>query len=98
MAIYTDLFQALKGEPLSPVFSSDGTLISASAAPHGGAIRRYQQAPAQCCKPRRYERGLAKCFGPTYWLIVQVIQPVDKTQTVRSEDGVEWDGESGMTL
>ena len=31
---YTDLLQALKGEPLSSVFSSDGTLISASAAPH----------------------------------------------------------------
>ena len=34
---YTDLLQALKGEPLSSVFSSDGPLISASAAPHCGA-------------------------------------------------------------
>ena len=35
MAIY-DLLQALKGERLSSVFSPDGTLISASAAPHCG--------------------------------------------------------------
>ena len=33
---YTDLLQVLKGEPLSSVFSSDGTLFSASAAPHRG--------------------------------------------------------------
>ena len=32
MAISTDLLQALKGEPLSSVFSTDGTLISASTA------------------------------------------------------------------
>ena len=32
----TDLLQALKGERLSSVFSPDGTLISASAAPHCG--------------------------------------------------------------
>ena len=32
--LYTDLFQALKGERLRSVFSPDGTLISASAAPH----------------------------------------------------------------
>ena len=31
---YTDLLQTLKGERLSSVFSPDGTLISASAAPH----------------------------------------------------------------
>ena len=36
MYAYTDLLQALKGEPLSSVFSPDGTLISASAAPHCG--------------------------------------------------------------
>ena len=35
--IYTDLIQALKGEHLSSVLSPDGTLISASAAPHYGA-------------------------------------------------------------
>ena len=40
---YTDLLQALKGEPLSFVFSSDGTLISASAAPHCG-----EWLPDQC--------------------------------------------------
>ena len=34
MWLYTDLLQALKGERLSSVFSPDGTLISASAAPH----------------------------------------------------------------
>ena len=34
--LYTDLLQALKGERLSTVFSPDGTLISASAAPHCG--------------------------------------------------------------
>ena len=46
---YTDLLQALKGERLSSVFSPDGTLISASAAPHCGVtsgpketfIKRY---------------------------------------------------------
>ena len=32
--ILTDLLQALKGEPLSSVFSSGGTLMFASAAPH----------------------------------------------------------------
>ena len=36
--LYTDLPQALKGEPLSFVFSSDRTLISASAAPHCGVL------------------------------------------------------------
>ena len=34
----TDLLQALKGERLNSVFSPDGTLISASAAPHCGGI------------------------------------------------------------
>ena len=34
--LYTNLFQALKGERFSSVFSQDGTLISASAAPHCG--------------------------------------------------------------
>ena len=38
MAIY--LLQALKGERLSSVFSPDGTLISASAAPHCGAVMK----------------------------------------------------------
>ena len=33
-ARYTDLLQVLKAEPLSSVFSTGGTLISASAAPH----------------------------------------------------------------
>ena len=35
--LYADLaLKALKGEPLSSVFSPEGTLISASAAPHCG--------------------------------------------------------------
>ena len=34
----TDLLQALNRERLSSVFSSDGTLISASAAPHCGLL------------------------------------------------------------
>ena len=34
-----DHLQALKREPLRSVFSSDGTLISASAAPHCGVLR-----------------------------------------------------------
>ena len=34
--LYTDLLHASKGERLSSVFSLDGTLISASAAPHCG--------------------------------------------------------------
>ena len=34
--LYTDLPHATKGERLSPVFSPDGTLISASADPHCG--------------------------------------------------------------
>ena len=37
--LYTDLLQALKGERLSSVFSPDGTLISASAAPQCGGER-----------------------------------------------------------
>ena len=36
IAIYTDLLQASKGERLGCVFSTDGTLISVSAAPHCG--------------------------------------------------------------
>ena len=32
--LYTDLLQALKGEPLSSVFSTDGTWLSAFAALH----------------------------------------------------------------
>ena len=42
MAI-TDLLQALKGERLSSVFSPDGTLISASAAPHCGDQQQQQK-------------------------------------------------------
>ena len=38
--LYTDLLQALKVERLSSVFSPDGTLISASAAPHCG-VKSY---------------------------------------------------------
>ena len=34
--LYTDLPQALKGEPFRSVFSTDWTLISVSAAPHCG--------------------------------------------------------------
>ena len=38
---YTDLLQALKGGRLSSVFSPDGTLISASAAPQcGGGLQK----------------------------------------------------------
>ena len=37
MWLYTDLLQALKGKLLGYVFSTDGTLISASAAPHYAA-------------------------------------------------------------
>ena len=33
---YTDLLKSLKGERLSSVLVPDGTLISASATPHGG--------------------------------------------------------------
>ena len=40
--LYTDLLQALKGEGLSSVFSPDGTLISASAAPHCGGERERE--------------------------------------------------------
>ena len=36
MAIYYDLLQSLKGQHLSSVFSSDGTLISVFAASHCG--------------------------------------------------------------
>ena len=43
----TDLLQALKGERLSSVFLSAGTLISASAAPHCG-IKRYNVADGFC--------------------------------------------------
>ena len=38
--LHTDLLQALNGEHLSSVISTDGTLISASAASHCGAVPR----------------------------------------------------------
>ena len=34
MWLYTDLLQTLNGKPLSSVFSTDGTLTSASGASH----------------------------------------------------------------
>ena len=43
--LYIDLLQALKGERLNSVFSPDGTLISASAAPHcggGNTTKKHQ--------------------------------------------------------
>ena len=43
--LYTDILKALKGERLSSVFSTDGTLISASAAPHCEAQSK-EQSPA----------------------------------------------------
>ena len=49
MAI-TDLLKALKGERLSSVFSPDGTLISASAAPHCGAIVHNDEVQVQDSK------------------------------------------------
>ena len=39
MHAYTDLLQALNGEPFSSVFSTDGTLISAFAASHCGSVK-----------------------------------------------------------
>ena len=36
--LYTEILYALKGERLTSVFSPDGTLISASAAPHCGVV------------------------------------------------------------
>ena len=36
---YTDVLHALKGEPLSSMFSSNGTLISASTASHCGVVQ-----------------------------------------------------------
>ena len=54
---YTDLLQALKGQLLSSVFSSDGTLISASAAPHCGGGSWVLTS----CQPRmvilRWDKG-----------------------------------------
>ena len=38
--LYTDLLQALKGEPLNFVLSTEGTLISASTAPNCGGYRQ----------------------------------------------------------
>ena len=48
--LYTDPLQTLKEERLSSVFSTDGTLISASAAPHCEAQSK-EQSPAGffCC-------------------------------------------------
>ena len=43
MDLYTDLLKALKGEPLTSVFSSDGTLISVSAALHWGEGRKRER-------------------------------------------------------
>ena len=41
-----DLLQTVKGERLSSVFSPDGTLISASAAPHCG--ERWREIKCVC--------------------------------------------------
>ena len=41
---YILAYQALKGERLSAVFSPDGTLISASAAPHCGKSSMARQS------------------------------------------------------
>ena len=38
----TDLLQAIKGERLSSVFLPDGTLTSASAAPHCGVTTQHE--------------------------------------------------------
>ncbi|WP_419612110.1 hypothetical protein, partial [Thiolapillus sp.] len=43
----TDLLQALKEERLSSVFSPDGTLISASAAPHCGVMACDMPEPSK---------------------------------------------------
>ena len=57
MWLYTDLLQALKGERLSSVFSPDGTLISASAAPHcGGKEKRVQATKKKKKKFKKKER------------------------------------------
>ena len=42
----TDLLQARKGDRLSSVFSPDGTLISASAAPHCGVLKGNDSEPS----------------------------------------------------
>ena len=43
--LYTELLQAIKGEPISSLFSTDGTLISKCAATHFGVhIQDYTQA------------------------------------------------------
>ena len=43
MWLYTDLLQALKRERSSSVLSPDGTLMSASVAPHFGEIRKDRE-------------------------------------------------------
>ena len=49
----TDLLQALKGEPLSSVFSTDWTLISASVAPHCG--EKVEKEDKDLMQPRSSE-------------------------------------------
>ena len=42
IGLYSHLFQVLKGELLSSGFSTDGSIISASAVPHCGQEMRIQ--------------------------------------------------------
>ena len=62
MAIYMDLLRAKKGEPLSSEFSTDGSLISASAVPHcrgsvknAGLHSRVTQRMLDCTHVQRIQ-------------------------------------------
>ena len=65
MWLYTDLLQALKGECLSSVFSPDGTLISASTAPHCGEL--IQTIWIHTTKHHRRHRRHGERHGNPKW-------------------------------
>ena len=55
---YIDLLRAFKGERLNSVFSPDGTLISASAAPHCGV--KYAKESASL---HEIQKGVSSLFN-----------------------------------
>ena len=78
---YIDLLRAFKGERLNSVFSPDGTLISASAAPQCGVVNR-----TSCGRATWRERKPA--IRPTACLSLLPerghSQPADYSATIQS--------------
>ena len=63
--LYSDLLQALKGEPLSSGFSTDGSLISAPAIPH---CRAEMEGGRETCSSWRQPTAMSFYFFLTVFL------------------------------